>query len=555
MSFLTTCGFRRQFRVSLAGRRDAGHEPILSFIAEMDLSEILGLLRFGAGLRRFVREPLSVEAAEAVVQRGMQRRDQAFLGKVEHAIFGYARSPYRALFRHVGCELGDVRKLVQQDGVEGALERLRDNGVYVTFEEFKGLAPAVRGSVSFSFRAEDFDNPLATRHFRGSTGGSSGRLTRIRFDLDHVGQTAPHWALWFAAHGWLAADRPLVVWWPGHAGAANGHLLALKAGKPYTKWFVQVRPEALRDRIGAALIHGLVRRASGLTKPEFAPAHAAERVGAYLTGLIQQGLRPCVNTSPSQAIRVCRAVAQRGHTLDGVTFWLGAEPTTPTRRRAIEDHGAVAVPLYGFSEGGNVGNQCPNGTDDDVHISLDAYALIQRRRTVRDQELVDALLFTALRPACPKVLLNTEIGDYGVLETRRCGCVFDDFGYTRHVHTIRSFDKLTGEGMTFVGADLFNLMEAVLPQRFGGAAGDYQLVEEQDAEGLARYALLVSPEVGTVDDSEVIAVFLDGLAAKRKHYRYMATAWRDASLLRVERQRPIVTGRGKVFPFRTLGLS
>ncbi len=133
--------------------------------------------------------------------------------------------------------------------------------------------------------------------------------------------------------------------------------------------------------------------------------------------------------------------------------------------------------------------------------------------------------------------------------------MFDDFGYTRHVHTIRSFDKLTGEGMTFVGADLFDLMEAVLPQRFGGAAGDYQLVEEQDAEGLTRYALLVSPEVGTVDDSEVIAVFLDGLAAKRKHYRYMATAWRDAGLLRVERQRPIVTGRGKVFPFRTLGLS
>jgi hypothetical protein len=524
-------------------------------VGEMILSEIFGLFRLSAGLPDFVREPFSAEAAKAIVRRGMQRRDQAFLDKVEHAIFGFARSPYRALLSHAGCELGDVRELVQQNGVEGALEQLRDAGIYVTFEEFKGLAPAVRGSASFDFRAEDFDNPRANPHFRGSTGGSSGQATRIRFDLDHVGQAAPHWTIWFDAHGWLAPDRPLVIWWPGHAGAAMGNLLALKAGKPYTKSFIQVRPEALRDRVGAALVHGLVRRASGLTKPEFAPAGAVDRVGTYLTEMVRQGLRPCVNCSPSQAIRVGRAVAERGETLDGVTFWLGAEPITPTRRRAIEEHGAVAVPVYGFSEGGNVGNQCPNGTDDDVHVSLDAYALIQRRRSVRDQEEVDAFLFTALRPACSKVLLNTEIGDYGVLETRQCGCAFDELGYTRHVHTIRSFDKLTGEGMTFVGADLFDLLEGVLPQRFGGTAGDYQLVEDQDAEGLTRYRLLIRPEIGTLDDSEVIAVFLEGLAAKRKHYRYMATAWHDAGLLQVERRPPVVTGRGKVFPFRTLGRS
>jgi hypothetical protein len=519
----------------------------------MHLSEIVGLLRFGAGLKHFVRERVSVEDARSIVRHRMQRRDLALLYKLEYAIFGYARSPYRALLRHAGCELGDVRKLVRENGVEGALERLRDVGIYVTFEEFKGLAPAVRGSASFSFRAEDFDNPLITRHFRASTGGSSGKLTRIWYDLDYVGETAPHWVLWFAAHGWLAADRPLVAWWPAHAGAVNSHLLALKAGKPYAKWFVPIRPEGLRDRVGAALIHGLVRKAGKLTKPEFTPGPAAENVAAHLSALTRQGLRPCVRTTPSLAIRACRAAAARGQTLDGVTFWLGGEPTTPTRRRAIEKQGAVAVPLYGASDFGNVGFQCPNGTDDGVHIMLDAYALIQRKRTVRDQEPVDALLCTAVQPTCPTVLLNTEIGDCGVLETKQCGCAFDGLGYIRHVHTIRSFDKLTGEGMTFVGADLFDLMEGVLPQRFGGAAGDYQLVEEQGGDGLTRYRLLINPEIGAVDDGAVIDAFLDGLAAKRKHYRYMVAAWRKADLLRVERRRPIVTGRGKVFPFRTLG--
>jgi len=59
------------------------------------------------------------------------------------------------------------------------------------------------------------------------------------------------------------------------------------------------------------------------------------------------------------------------------------------------------VPTYGFSEGGSVGSQCPNpGEPDDIHVSLDAYAIIPRARPVGDGGSVDALLLTALRPAC-----------------------------------------------------------------------------------------------------------------------------------------------------------
>jgi len=509
------------------------------------------LLRFAAGLRPFLRETLTAAQARAIVRRDMQRRDTLFLGKLEHAVFANPVSPYRKLLRHAGCTLGDIQTIVAADGVEGALARLRDAGVYVTYEEFKGLAPARRGSRTFTFAANDFDNPTIRPHFRGSTGGSSGRPKPVRSALEHVGQVAPYWALWFDAHGW--ADRPLVFWTPTHAGVANRHLLTAKIGKPYVKWFGDVAPAAKWDRLGANCVHALVCWAAGVGWPEMVPVHRAERVGAYLAEMLREGQRPLINTSPSEAVRVSMAMADRGIGLKGVTFLLGAEPTTPARRRAIEASGAEAVPYFGFSEGGNVGGQCPNGTDDDIHIALDAYALIQRRRSVADMEQVDALLFTALRPACPKVLLNTEIGDYGVLEQRDCGCPFDALGYTRHLHTVRSFDKLTGIGMTFVGADLFELLESDLPRRFGGAAGDYQLLEEQDANGLPVYRLLVDPAVGPLDDAAVIAAFLDALAVKRNHYRYMATAWRDADVLRVERRRPLVTARGKVFPFRTLG--
>jgi hypothetical protein len=64
------------------------------------------------------------------------------------------------------------------------------------------------------------------------------------------------------------------------------------------------------------------------------------------------------------------------------------------------------------------------------------------------------------------------------------GCLFDELGYVQHLHTIRSFEKLTGLGVTVAGGDLFHLLEEVLPRRFGGAVGDYQLVEAQDARGL-----------------------------------------------------------------------
>jgi hypothetical protein len=139
---------------------------------------------------------------------------------------------------------------------------------------------------------------------------------------------------------------------------------------------------------------------------------------------------------------------------------------------------------YGFSEGGNVGSQCANhGPVDDIHISLDAFAVVQRRRPLPNGEIVDSLLLTSLRSATPKVLLNAEIGDYAVLETRRCGCRFDGYGYLQHLHTIRSFGKLTGDGVTFIGSDILHILERSLPRRFGGSMADYQLVEEQAPDG------------------------------------------------------------------------
>jgi hypothetical protein len=294
--------------------------------------------------------------------------------------------------------------------------------------------------------------------------------------------------------------------------------------------------------------------ATGCPKSEFVPLNEATKVGEYLAGLADQGMKPCINTSPSEAVRACMAMADRGISLRDVTFLLGAEPLTPARKTTIEATGAKAVPTYGFSEGGNVGSQCTNPmTADDVHISLDAYAVIQRSLDGEHVMPERALLLTALRPACPKILLNAEIGDSAILETRPCGCLFDEVGYLQHLHTIRSFQKITGFGVTFVGADLFYLFEEVLPRKFGGGITDYQLVESQDERGAPYYTLFVSPEIGALNERALVAGFLEELGKLKNHYRYMVGLWAQADVVRVKRQRPVATARGKVLPFLTLG--
>jgi hypothetical protein len=484
----------------------------------------------------------------------MERREAAFVDKVDRAIVRNPRSPYLRLFRRAGVELGDVRRLATGRGVEGALEALRAAGIYVTFNEFKGREPIRRGSDTFAVRESDFDNPWITPHFRAGSGGSTGTPTRILVDLEHLAQTAPHHRLWFEEHGWM--DRPLLLWTEGGAAVANRHLLCTRFGQRFARWFCYTDPRGVKARLAAGCVHALVRRAAGIPRPERVPVTEAWRIGECLVELQKARQRPCLITTPSQAIQVCLAARQRGETLDAVTFLVGGEPLTPTRRQTIEAHGARAVPTYGSAEGGNVGSQCRAAPEvDDVHVSLDAYAALTSARTVADGPAVDALLLTALRPSCPKVLFNTEIGDSAVVTTRRCGCLFDEVGYRQHLHTIRSFDKLTGVGLTFVGADLYRVMEEILPRRFGGSALDYQIVEQQDARGLPRYRLLVSPEVGPIDEPRVCAAFLDELAKRWVAYRWMTDVWSQAGVLEVARERPVRTPAGKVFPFRTLGPS
>jgi hypothetical protein len=274
----------------------------------------------------------------------------------------------------------------------------------------------------------------------------------------------------------------------------------------------------------------------------------------WLAGRLKKGEPVCVTTYASSAVRICAAAKERGFNLNGVSFITLGEPYTEAKQQMVEATGARALVRYAFTEAGIIGYGCADPQlSDDLHLFSDSYALIQRSREVADSGLsVEAFLFTSLLPSAPKILLNVESGDYGTVWRRDCGCQLGALGLTTHLAKIRSFEKLSGEGMTFVQTDLLRVLEEVLPAHFGGTSADYQVLEEEGEHGILRLLLIVSPKIGPVDEERIRGVFVDELGGDGGFARAYADIWRRAGTVQVKRQWPVATKAGKILPFHVI---
>ncbi len=508
-------------------------------------AEAAGFFRLIRGLGPFMAEKITFEEARETIKQRMEIREERFLEKLETAVFSRPMSPYFRLLKSAGCEPEDVRRLVRGEGIESALEKLRREGVFVSWEEFKGWNPIRRGSQTFAVRDRDFDNPVVREHFSATSGGTSGRPVRVRIDIEELAEAAVNWAVCFDAHGWK--DRPLLFWTAGHSSFACRYLRCLKFGFPYLKWFRMTRPGNLADSLRASLLHRTLRFLTGLPAPEPAPLARVATVLESLLELLGKGHKPILNTAPSAASHLASLAGERGRSLSGVTFLLGAEPVTPVRRTTIESSGAAAVATYGTSEAGWIGAQFPEAREaDEVSVFRDAYAVIKRPDAESSSPLGHPILFTGLRWASPKVLINTEIGDSAVIGNSKAPLAAPD--YDVNLHTIRSFRKVTLWGTSFAVADLYRLLEETLPGRFGGNPHSYQLVEEEQPGGLTHLRLLISPEVGSVEERLIRKAFLAELGKMRHYYDSMVNLLSQADALRIERRDPIRTTRGKLLP-------
>ena len=512
--------------------------------------------RLVVSLPALLRQQDTPEKGLALLRERQQSREANLLRLLERAVYADPRSPYLHLLRHAGCELGDLRRLVPQLGVEATLERLRAEGVVVRFEQFKGREPMVVGGREIPVRPEDFASPVSAPHLMGLSSGSTGARVSQPVSFEHKGaQRAVRLAV-RQLQGVLGPPRAVIVGTLPESSRFGGALDGGGAGNLPERWFTPVlsppRVPELRFRIAHRFVVAMARlHGLRIPRPEPLPVAEVARVAHWAVDAVRRRGAAVVQATPSMALRIALAARSEGLDLGGVTFTTGGEPLTEAKRQRILDSGAQVICSYHMKEAGMIGAACvrPSGPNDQ-HVMTPHVALIQGRREVIGQP-VDALLVTQLLESSPRVLLNVETDDFGVLEQRRCGCPLDALGLHLHVRDVRSYKKLTAEGVTLVGSDLERVLESELPERFGGSPLDYQLVEEEDAEGFTRICLRISPSVAIADEDAVVAALREGLRRASISADLAFRLWNQSGAIRVDRVAPPMSVRGKLFPIQS----
>jgi hypothetical protein len=135
------------------------------------------------------------------------------------------------------------------------------------------------------------------------------------------------------------------------------------------------------------------------------------------------------------------------------------------------------------------------------------------------------------------LLFNTELGDLGELTNRSCSCAFGELGLDVHLSGVRSYEKITVEGVTVLTAELDGIIGAEV-EKAGGPPDSYQFWETQDPSGLNRLIISVSPEVPELDENKLIEGIIAALRSGGPRKAMAAEFWGQAASFKVIREYP-----------------
>ena len=514
-------------------------------------ADLRNFRNLAGGLRSVLRTRVTLEDAKETIRRRLQERESNFLTTARDCIFSNPTSPYQPLLALAGCKYGDLEQMVRTRGLESTLRKLRDAGVYFTFEEFKGRQPVERAGRLITVSPEQFGNPLQRTELWVHSGGSTGQATRLKSNLSRAHHNATYLVLRHHANG--VTDLPKAMWRGLMPIELNGLLASAIIEDLPERWFTPHKPfdftAARRYPFATYAVLALSRLyGTKLPWPELVPLDQAVQVARWAADASRKRGGCYVTATASLSLRVAVAAQDHGLDLSGTVFSGGGEPLTPAKAAGIEAVGATSRPGYFAAETGPIGMGCASpGEPNEQHLLDDKLGTIQVSRPIPGfNQRVDAFNFTTLLPNATNILLNLELDDFGVVDTRSCGCLFESLGLTRHVRQIRSFRKLTGEGVCLVGSDMCRILEEVLPERFGGSALDYQLSEDENERGFTRLTLIVSPRVPVPSSEAVTETVLNALAATNASGDYARVTWQQAGTFRVVRAEPEWTAAGKL---------
>jgi hypothetical protein len=513
--------------------------------------DIVSGTKFISGLPAFLRNPVRGDEARIVLRSRFENRESDFLRLAAEGIYSNPASPYLRMLRLAGCDYPDLAELVKKEGVEQALRELFRSGVYLSVNEYKGRIPALRKTAEIEVGPGALVNPLSKSHLRLHTSGSTGRGIIVPVDLGYVRDRCVNHRLLMEARG--GSRWHFAVWGiPGNTDLVRILELHGSGARP-RRWFTQVEPNTSglhpRYRWSIRSMHW-AGRLTGITlpSPEYVPLSDPSPIVHWLRDVLDSGDKPHLTTWVSSAVRICQAASSLRIDISGTQFTVGGEPLTAARLALIQKSGAVPVPRFMSVECAYIGYGClnPDGPDD-YHSISDFTTVIQTGRDGIDRGFPpEALLVTSIRPTAPFILLNVSLGDQAQLVRRSCGCPLEALGWSNHFRTVRSFEKLTSGGMTFLDSDIVSILERVLPARFGGTALDYQLVEEETAEGNPQIHLLISPDVGPIDIEEVLQCFYGAIGKGSGAERVMSLQWKSAESVSIRRETPRTTQTGKI---------
>jgi len=527
---------------------------VASLEASRVIREATFYSRLALGIVRLMRtSPLA--DPHGVVQEQIAHREERFLATLRCTVFGVPENPFARMFARAGCSHEDFAQMIRRDGLEATLAAVHREGVYLTHDEFKGRTPIVRSGEQIPSNENSFDNTLV----RGLIGTmSSGSRSRGTVTSESIAFRLYRESYYRFVQEEFNLDKRLAIAVEAILPSQNGISSCLKTarvGSRLDHWFSI--GGSLRDSFHyRAATNGFVLLSNMLGAqgcyPEYLAANDYSPAARWINQRIADG-HPCVvETNVSSAVRISTAALADDIDISGTIFLVGGETLTAAKRKAIEATGGRPYPNYWTTELGPVGYACRQMNDGNcVHLFHDAFAAISHKQLapLSDTE-VNSLSFTTLLPSAPRVLINVEMDDAGVVEKTNCDCVFSRLGMNYRLSHLSSFGKLTGSGMSLVGSDVLEILEVKLPQQLGGVAGDYQLVERETRTG-STIELRVSPRVRLTSLEQAREGFLEAI---RGCYggSLAVRDWRHGEAVEVVQAEPLRTSSGKVLPLHLL---
>jgi hypothetical protein len=508
----------------------------------------------------------------------MAGREAAFLAAMDRLVFGVgnvrgsggsgrvgggAPSPLRRLLHWAGCEAGDLRRMVQADGVEATLTRLGAAGVRISADEFRGRVPLRRAGLEIATAPSDFLNPLLGGGVAGATSGSTGRRVAVRYSWPFLAAEAADEQLLLASHGMEGA--PLALWLPGPPGIAGLHnlLVHAKLGAPPERWFSPSPPPAAAE--GLAFCADRAWRAARRVLPrlgpaaEWTPPESADRVARWLATAPRPAVLKCF---AGAAVRVAAAAEAAGLDLSRHLVLAGGEPLGEARRAYLARTGLRVYARYAATEAGFLAGACPQGESGaDMHVYSDRVALVGLGAFGNFGVGSDGsgggdgddggqpLAVTSLTLEAPMVLLNVELGDHGTLRRQDCDCALGRAGLAWRVKDVHSPAKITAEGVKLGELDLLALLDDLM-RSLGGSPDDFQirlgegerLAGVAAASGAARLTIALAPHARF--EAEDLVRRLKERLPLLPGGALAAKLWFASGALVVER-RPLLRGPGE----------